>query len=576
MRQDVEHDMLVDKDVAIPLRDGSTVMANVFRPTGDGPWPVILTYGPYGKDVRFSEFFPAVWERITRGLPEIAANSSTRHIAFESPDPEVWTKLGYVVVRVDSRGAGKSPGLLNVNAPEEFDDAYDAVEWAGTAPWSNGKVGMLGISYYACGQWMVAQLRPPHLAALIPWQGTCDFYRDRTRQGGMLSSGFIDMWWNLCVLENQHGNGASRFTDYFTGERNTGPALTPEELAANRADYPGDLLAHPLEDDWYKARSADLSKIDLPTLVVANWGGLQLHLRGTILGFEGIASKEKWLRVQRGSYFETFYRPDSIDLQRRFFDRYLKGDEGAWRDEPTVHVEVRSMDDGVARTVTAERWPLPQAVEQRFHLDAATGALSQVPPSQPSEITFDVRGGAAVFSTGPLEEDLTFAGSMLVRLRVSSTTQEADLFATLQAFGAEGVEACFEDSTLEPAVVSQGWLRASHRAVDPARSGFLRPFHRHDRAEPLVPGESYDVDVELWQGSLSLPAGAELRLTIAGEDFQRPRPGGVDPDAHQLARPMGHDDPRDRPELTAGGQYTLHTGPGADAYLAVPRLKEEL
>jgi predicted acyl esterase len=574
MPQFVEQHMVIDKDVSIPLRDGSAVLANVFRPTGDGPWPVILNYSPYGKDIHFSEFHPVLWDKLTKALPEIAANSSTKHMTFESPDPEIWTRLGYVVVRVDSRGSGKSPGFLHANSPAEFDDAYDAVEWAGTAPWSNGKVGLLGISYYASGQWMIGQLRPPHLAALQPWQGTCDFYRDRTRQGGMFSHGFVTMWWNHSVLENQHGNGTSRFTDYFTRERNTGPAISAEELAANRADYPGDILSHPLEDDWYVARSADLSKIDIPALVVANWGGLQLHLRGTILGFEGIASTEKWLRVQRGSYFETFYRPESIEVQRRFFDRYLKGDDDAWSGEPVVQIDVRSTDDGVARTVTAADWPLAQAVEHRLYLDAASGTLSEEPPSGAGEITFDARGGAAVFSTGPLERGLTFAGSMSLRLRLASTTQEADVFATLQAFNADGSEASFEDSTLEPTVVSQGWLRASQRAVDPARSGFLRPFHTHDKREPLTPGERYDIDVEMWPGSLSLPPGAELRLTLGGEDFQRPREGGADPHAHQMARPMLHDHPQDRPELVSGSKYTLETGPDVDSFLALPRLEQ--
>jgi len=294
MTQFVEQGMVIEKDVAIPLRDGTFVIANVFRPTGEGKWPVILNYSPYGKDVHFSEYWPDVFADLKNNHPQIAARSSLRHMIFEAPDPEVWTGLGYAIVRVDSRGSGKSPGFLQPNSPQEFIDASDAVEWAGQAPWSNGRVGLLGISYYAAEQWMIAQHRPRHLAAMQPWQGTSDFYRDRTRKGGIFSSGFVQMWWNSVVL-NQHGNGASWQTDYFTGERNTGPVRTADELVASRANYVQDLLDHPLEDAWYKARSADLTKIEVPTLVGANWGGLQVHLRGTLLGFSGIASKQKWL-----------------------------------------------------------------------------------------------------------------------------------------------------------------------------------------------------------------------------------------------------------------------------------------
>ncbi len=247
---------------------------------------VLMTFGPYGKDVHLSQFMPPAWERIQQRHPEILQASSCKHLVFETPDPEVWVPHGYVVVKVDSRGAGKSPGKLDINSPAEFCDFYDAIEWAGMQPWSSGKVGLLGISYYAAGQWSVAAMRPPHLAALLPWQGTFDFFRDRTRQDGIFGSGFVKRWWANSVLRNQYGNPDTPFVDIFTGERNTGPeSLTPDQLKANRVDYIANVLAHPTLDDWYRQRIPDLAQIDLPALVVANWGGLGLHLRGTIAGF---------------------------------------------------------------------------------------------------------------------------------------------------------------------------------------------------------------------------------------------------------------------------------------------------
>jgi hypothetical protein len=352
--------MILDKDVAVPMRDGAVLRANVFRPDAPGTFPVLMTLGPYGKDVHLSQFMPEAWEALQRRHPEVLRASSCKYLVFETPDPEMWIPHGYAVVKVDSRGSGKSPGRLDVNSPAEFRDFHDAIEWAALQPWASGKVGLLGISYYAAGQWMIAAGRPPHLAAMLPWQGTYDFYRDRTRQGGILGAGFLQRWWNRSVLRNQHGNPDTPLLDIDTGLRNTGPgSLSPEQLAANREDYIGNLLARPLSGPWYEERSARLDRIEIPALVVANWGGLGLHLRGTILGYLGIASREKWLKVQSGSYFFTFLLPQNVALQRKFFDRYLKGVHNG-RQEPQFVPHLRlawsaSMEFDSARKASISR-----------------------------------------------------------------------------------------------------------------------------------------------------------------------------------------------------------------------------
>ena len=168
------------------------------------------------------------WDAIEKFYPDIIANSSLKNLVWETPDPENWVPDGYIIIRVDARGCGKSPGRLAPNSPEEFRDFYDAIEWAGVQPWCNGKVGLTGISYHAAGQWRVASLKPPHLFALCPWMGTYDFFRDRTRQDGIYGSGFISRWWARSVLRNQHGNGESPYHDLYTGGKTTGDvALTP-------------------------------------------------------------------------------------------------------------------------------------------------------------------------------------------------------------------------------------------------------------------------------------------------------------------------------------------------------------
>jgi uncharacterized protein len=559
--------MVLDKDVAVTMRDGAVLRANVFRPDQGGRFPVLMTLGPYGKDVHLSQFMPEAWEALRRRHPEILRASSCKYLVFETPDPEMWAPEGYAVVKVDSRGAGKSPGRLDVNSPAEFRDFHDAIEWAAAQPWSNGKVGLLGISYYAAGQWMIAAQRPPHLAAILPWQGTYDFYRDRTRQGGILGSGFLKRWWNRSVLRNQHGNPDTSLTDIDTGQRNTGPAsLAPGELAANRVEYIEELLARPLNGPWYEERSARLDRIRVPALVVANWGGLGLHLRGAILGWLGIASREKWLRIQSGSYFLTFLLPASVALQRKFFDRYLKDADNGWEKETRVEIEVRAADDTVKRVVRDTQWPLTGTKWTRLYLDASDKALSQTAPPSPASLSYEAIGEGVTFATAPLERGLEFAGPIKAKLFVSSSTDDMDIFATLRAFDPKGNEATFLSAVEPRAPVSQGWLRVSQRKLDAKRSSEWQPWHAHDETQKLKPGETYEVDVEIWPASLALPAGFRLALTLQGKDFERPGETGAQKGSGWFL----HDDPRDRPPGTFGGTHGIRTGHGRESYLLLP------
>ena len=560
--------MLLDHDLDVPMRDGAQLKANVFRPLGEGRYPVLMTFGPYGKDIHFSQHQPAPWKNLQETAPEVFEQSTGKFMVFETPDPEAWVPHGYVVVRVDSRGACKSPGRLDVNSPAEFRDFHDAIEWAGEQPWSNGKVGLSGISYYACGQWFVASLKPKHLAAILPWQGTYDFYRGRTRQGGLFCNGFVGRWWNRNVAK-QHGNAACEFKDMITGDRVTGPVtISDADRAANREEYLDNILAHPQLDAWYAARSGDLSKIDIPALVVANFGGLGLHLRGTIEGWRWIASNDKWLKVQRGSYFVSYFLPQNVALQRRFFDRYLKGEANGWEQEPRVEIEVRSTDDGVKRVVRDTAYPLAAAKARRLHLDAGAKALKAEPAAKASSVTYEATGAGVAFVTAPLDKDFEFAGPIKARLHVSSSTPDMDLFATVRAYDPSGKEATFFASD-EPAFpVSMGWLRVTHRKPDPKRTSDWIPYHAHDEYQPLEPGRIYEIDVEIWAASLFLPKGSRVELLLAGRDFERPGATGT----HRGSGPFIHTDPVDRAPEKFSGRHTIHSGPDHPSYLQLPEL----
>ncbi|NEW56095.1 CocE/NonD family hydrolase, partial [Nocardia cyriacigeorgica] len=220
--------MRIGFDLEVPMADGVSLRADVYLPVDHDPVPVIMTMGPYGKGRRFQdEPYAYRWNQLIEEHPEILEHSPCDYMTYETVDPQLWTAAGYAVVRVDSRGSGASPGHLEILSDQETRDYYEAIEWAGVQPWSTGKVGLCGISYYAINQWRVAALQPPHLAAICPWEGALDNYRDMTRHGGILSNVFYELWYPLQVLSNQHGLGDNGPLNPWTGAPATGtPTLT--------------------------------------------------------------------------------------------------------------------------------------------------------------------------------------------------------------------------------------------------------------------------------------------------------------------------------------------------------------
>ncbi|MBT4094999.1 MAG: CocE/NonD family hydrolase, partial [Nitrospinaceae bacterium] len=158
--------MRIDWDVPLEMDDGVVLRCDVFRPDDDEKYPVVMSYGPYAKWLHLKDGYPAQWEIMTEKFPECTQGTSNLYQNWELIDPEKWVPDGFACVRVDSRGAGRSPGYMEVWSPRERKDFYDVIEWAGVQDWSNGKVGLNGISYYGMNQWAVGALQPPHLAAM--------------------------------------------------------------------------------------------------------------------------------------------------------------------------------------------------------------------------------------------------------------------------------------------------------------------------------------------------------------------------------------------------------------------------
>ena len=566
----------IDRDVPIEMDDGLVLRADVYRPLRDGDYPVLLSYGPYGKGLHFPDGYPDAWRTMVEHHPDVVAGSSNRFQAWEVCDPEKWVPDGYVCVRVDARGWGRSPGYIEPYGARGTKDLHDCIEWAAAQPWSNGKVGLLGISYYAITQWLVAATQPPHLTAMIPWEGVSDFYRDMFYHGGMLCQA-VDTWYRRTITTVQHGLGDRSFTSAETGELVTGPeTLTDEEREANRCDYGGQVRAHPLRDDFHRERSADFARITVPFLSAGNWGGAGRHLRGNVEGFVQAASEQKWLEIHGLEHWTEFYTDYGVGLQKRFFAHFLKGEDNGWDTEPRVRLRVRTVDGGFIDR-SEDAWPIPRTVWTTMHLDPAGGALLAEPLQQASEASFSALEDPGItMLTAPFETETEITGPVSATLFVSSSTSDADLFLVLRVFDPDGAEVVLQGAVDPHTPIGQGWLRASHRKLDLERSEPWRPWHTHDEVQPLVAGEPVEVDVEIWPTSIVVPAGYRVGLSVRGTDYEFE---GTE-EAAELSHFKGskmrgvgiytHADPDHRPADVYGGITTVHAGPAHPSTVLLP------
>jgi len=524
----IEEDGLVfERNVPVTMRDGVTIYVDIFRPAGplgEKDLGVLLGWSPYGKHGKSANLWPPA------GIED---GWNSKHTAFEAPDPGFWCPLGYAVCYPDPRGAWLSEGELRHNGLGEGEDCYDLIEWLGVQPWSNGKVGMTGVSYLAAVQWLVAPLNPPHLAALNPWEGFSDWYREFAYHGGIRETNFIpraggNLNWSLNRTEN---------------------------TAAN-------VVAHPLHDAYWESKETDFSAITQPLFTVASWSDHGLHTRGTLEAWKGATSENKWLLVHGQKKWQHYYRPEHRELQRQFFDHFLKGTDDRVLEWPKVQIQVRTeTNQGPIRA--EQEWPLARTRYRTLWLDAADGSLADDPPVGQAEKRYDPLadpdspGGRAQFDIR-FDKATELTGHSKLRLWVEAEgADDMDLFVALQKLDKDGKEvpftfyAFFDDGPL-----ALGWLRASHRDLDEAKSKPEQPVHHHKAEERLEPGVPVPLDIEIWPTSVSFEAGEGLRVVVQGKDLYRDDPYNL-----AFAR---HDD------LRNAGIHILHTGGRYDSHLLIP------
>jgi hypothetical protein len=282
-------------------------------------------------------------------------------------------------------------------------------------------------------------------------------------------------------------------------------------------------------------------------------------------------SKHKWLEAHGLEHWTHFYTDYGVKLQKRFFGHFLKGEAKGWHDQPPVQLQVRHIDKFVERH--ENEWPIARTRWTKLYLDP-TGQLNRDACKTAEAVTFDALGEGLTFISRPLDSDTEVTGPMAARLFVSSSTSDADVFLVFRVFTPDLREVVFMGAIDPHTPVAQGWLRASHRKLDPKLSTPWRPYHTHDERLPLRRGEIVALDIELWPTSIVIPAGYRVALTVRGRDYEYAKSTGarLSNFKNELkgCGPFLHDEPRDRPKAVYGGRTTVYTGPQHLAYVLMP------
>lgn len=549
-------DILLERDVAIKLRDGVTIYADVFRPVGDEACPAILAWSPYGKEIG-GQMLDDVPMR--SGVPLSATSGLEK---FEGPDPAYWVAHGYAIVNPDKRGAYMSEGNLLYWGHEDALDGCDVIEWIASQPWSNGKVGMSGNSWLTVSQWFIAAERPEHLVAIAPWEGFCDHYRESGTRGGIPAPEF--------------------------------PEMIAETFASAHGmleDQPRMIVERPFMCDYWEDKAARVENIEIPAYVVASYTN-SVHTHGSFAGFRRMASKEKWLRVHNTSEWFDYYTPENVEDLRRFFDHYLKGIDNGWEQTPRVRLSVLNPGgtDIVGRT--EEEFPLARTQYRKLYLSAADSTLCTTLPDQQAvseyqsdsvrhEVTYRYR----------MEKPTELTGYMKLHLWVSAPDHDdMDLAVRVEKLSRDGQPLPDRTGNI---IAATGLMRVSMRQLDEARSTEAEPYYTFTTEQKLKPGEIVPVEIEIWPMGLYFNEGEMLQLTVGAyqpanaaipfgsASISVPREGytfmpgqpvdmiTVGGNATQCADPT---DVVVSPATHNAGRHRIYTGGQYDSYLYVPEI----
>ena len=501
-------DVVVERDVMVPTRQGPRLAANVFRPTGHGPWPVIMCCTTYGKDLHPIEYALSGRGPTNRAIGLDMGNMRVSEATpFEAADPGWWVPRGFVVVHVDALGSGKSEGEAALGLGDQVVDAFcDAVTWASEQAWSNGKVGLNGVSYLAAVQWRIAQRNPRGLAAICPWEGFTDVYSDVVVHGGIPETAFFPWWMSGEKSSNPGDDGGPHFhcdrpvidDGPFSGLTALSAGVCPD-----RSKFP--------------VRDVDYDAIVVPTLVCGSWSAQGLHSRGAFNGFRRIASEHKFLFTHGRHEWTVSNSEEALEYQTAFFRWFLAG-EG---DGPParVRLEVRhTLEEHEVRF--ADQFPPSSAEIVSLYLDPTNGSLGESVPAD-SSVSYESTTDSDVLRfVHRFERDTEVTGPMALRCYMSTDAGcDMDLFVGVRKFDAAGDEVKFWNRLSRHDIVTHGWLRASRRpdpesVVDP-----LVPAFDGEQEHEVVPGDVMELCVEILPSSTFFESGSSIVLELCGRDI---------------------------------------------------------
>ena len=494
-------EIVFEKDVAVQLRDGTTIHVDVFRPAGTEPVPVLVAWSPYGKGQGTSASVMGVFGLV--GLPNSDVSGLEK---FEAPDPAYWCARGYAICNPDIRGVVDSEGDSVLWDRQEGRDCHDLIEWLAEQPWCDGKVGMSGTSYLAVAQWFTAAEQPPHLVAINPWEGVSDVYRDLVLRGGMPDTGFAQ--------QLQDGS-------FFGRNR--------------KEDILGEVEAHPLMDALWADKIPEFASITVPAYVVASYSNT-LHTAGTFRAWRRMASSEKWLRIHNTQEWPDYYDEANVEDLAKFFDHYLKGVDSGWEQTPTVRYCLLDLEGGDRVNLPADSFPPADVISTKYYLDGRTRTLGTNAPEAEVPAAYAVdRNPSAVSFLTTFQEETVLVGYPKAHLWVEAKgaddmdlfvlIQKLDRFGTpLQAFTVPNRTAMAHDLTDHGATIlrykgSDGRLRVSTRHLDATLATEDVPAHSFDRVEKLSDGEIVEVEVDLFPVGLVFHPGEQLRFVVSSSNL---------------------------------------------------------
>lgn len=527
--------IVFERDVAVTLRDGVTIHVDIFRPVGAENAPVIVAWSPYGKGQGTSASAIGIF-----GLVGLDNHLLSGLAKFEGPDPDYWCAQGYAVCNPDIRGVVDSDGDSVLWDRQEGLDCYDLIEWLAVQQWCSGKVAMSGTSYLAVSQWFTAAERPPHLAAINPWEGVSDVYRDLVMRGGMPDTGFA----------GQLQNGS------FFGNNQK------EDLLAEVDRYP-------LMNELWENKIPDFDKITVPAYVVASYSNT-LHTAGTFRAWRRMASEEKWLRIHNSQEWPDYYDEANRADLRRFFDHFLMGEDNGWETTPRVRYSVLDLQGGDTVGVGSDQFPPKDVNSTKFYLDARSRSLVSTAPAEATTVAYVTEPSqGAVSFVRRFDEETVLVGYPKAHLWVEAQgADDMDLFVLVQKLDAFGSPlqqftvpnhgAMVHDLTEHGASIlrykgSDGRLRVSARHLDETVSTDAVPAHTFDRVEKLSSGEVVDIQIDLLPIGLAFHAGEQLRFIVSARNLLGTMMPGL-------------------PEFVGAnrGQHIIHTGGERASYLQLP------